>query len=63
MDVNVLRSLVTVVSLMAFVGIVVWAWSSRNEGAFAEAAQLPFDEDGGAGGGRPTKAVTEGHAS
>ncbi|HRK37495.1 MAG TPA: cbb3-type cytochrome c oxidase subunit 3 [Burkholderiaceae bacterium] len=45
MDVNDLRSVVTVVSLLTFVGIVAWAWSRRNQSAFDEAAQLPFKED------------------
>ena len=49
MDVNDLRSLMTVVSMIAFLGIVVWAWSRNNRAAFDEAAQLPFvEEDGGA---------------
>ena len=43
-DVNVLRILVTVVSFLVFVGIVVWALSRRNQAAFDEAAQLPFQE-------------------
>lgn len=45
MDINDLRSAVTVISLLTFVGIVVWAWSRRNQRAFEEAAQLPFQED------------------
>lgn len=45
MDVNDLRSAVTVVSLLTFVGIVVWAWSKRNRAAFDEAAQLPFHDE------------------
>jgi cytochrome c oxidase cbb3-type subunit IV len=44
MDVNVLRIAVTVVSLAIFVAIVIWAWSRRNQAAFDEAAQLPFQE-------------------
>jgi len=44
MDINDLRSIVTVVSLLIFVGIVVWAWSKRK-GRFDDAAQLPFKED------------------
>jgi cytochrome c oxidase cbb3-type subunit IV len=44
MDVNVLRIAVTVLSLAIFVAIVVWAWSRRNQAAFDEAAQLPFQE-------------------
>ncbi|GAA6140776.1 cbb3-type cytochrome c oxidase subunit 3 [Hydrogenophaga sp. 5NK40-0174] len=45
MDINDLRSIVTTVSLLTFVGIVIWAWSKRNQAAFDEAAQLPFNED------------------
>jgi cbb3-type cytochrome oxidase subunit 3 len=32
----------TVVSFVVFVGIAVWAWSSRPRAAFAEAAHAPF---------------------
>ena len=45
MDINDLRSIVTVVSLLTFVGIVVWAWSARNRTRFEEAARLPFEND------------------
>ena len=45
MDINDLRSIVTVISLLTFVGIVVWAWSKRNQSSFEEAAQLPFNDD------------------
>ena len=45
MDINDLRSIVTVVSLFPFLGIVVWAWSRRNQASFQEAAQLPFQDE------------------
>jgi cytochrome c oxidase cbb3-type subunit 4 len=45
MDVNTLRIAVTVLSFVAFIGIVGWAWSRRNRAAFDEAAQLPFLDD------------------
>ena len=45
MDVNTLRSITTVVFLIMFLGIVAWAWSSRNRAAFDEAAALPFGDD------------------
>ena len=45
MDIIDLRSVMTVVSLLTFVGIVAWAWSRRNQSSFDEAAQLPFKED------------------
>lgn len=45
MDVNVLRSLVTVTSLLVFVGILAWTWSGRRAADFEEAARLPFTQD------------------
>lgn len=45
-DLNSLRAVVTVLSFAAFIGIVMWAWSRRNQPAFDEAAQLPFLGDG-----------------
>ncbi|MBG6073272.1 MULTISPECIES: cbb3-type cytochrome c oxidase subunit 3 [unclassified Polaromonas] len=45
MDINTLRSIVTVATFLVFIGIVAWAWSSRNAKGFDEAAQLPFEQD------------------
>jgi len=45
MDLNLLRSIVTVVTFIVFIGIVIWAWSRRNQAAFEEAANLPFEQD------------------
>jgi cytochrome c oxidase cbb3-type subunit IV len=45
MEINELRSAVTVVSLLTFLGIVAWAWSRRNKAGFDEAAQLPFQDE------------------
>ncbi len=44
-DINDLRSIVTAVSFVTFVGIVFWAWSSRRRAAFEEAANLVFDDE------------------
>lgn len=44
-DVNDLRSIMTAVSFLTFVGIVLWAWSSRRKAAFEEAANLVFDDE------------------
>jgi cytochrome c oxidase cbb3-type subunit 4 len=44
-DVNILRSVVTVVSLFTFIGIVTWAFSHKNSDAFDKAANLPFEQD------------------
>lgn len=46
MDLNDLRSLVTVVSMGTFLGIVYWAWSRANKARFDEAARLPFVGEG-----------------
>jgi cytochrome c oxidase cbb3-type subunit 4 len=45
MDINVLRGVITAVSFATFIGIVVWAWSSRRKARFDEAANLPFADD------------------
>jgi len=45
MDIYTLRIAATVASFIVFVGIVVWAWSRRNEADFREAANLPFEEE------------------
>jgi cytochrome c oxidase cbb3-type subunit 4 len=45
MDINTLRSIVTVAIFIIFLGIMAWAWSSRNAASFDEAAQLPFKHD------------------
>ncbi len=45
MDVNTLRSAVTVAALVCFIGIVLWAWSGRNAADFEQAAKLPFEQD------------------
>lgn len=45
MDINDLRSFFTVFTLLVFVGIVWWAYSSHRKQAFDEAAMLPFEED------------------
>ncbi len=45
MDHATLRSVMTVISLLVFVGIVFWAMSGRNKERFDQAAQLPFADD------------------
>jgi cytochrome c oxidase cbb3-type subunit 4 len=47
MDINDLRSIVTVVSFAMFLGIVWWAYSRGSKQRFDEAANLPFAEDEG----------------
>lgn len=45
MDINDMRSVMTLVSFLTFIGIVIWAWSKRNKADFDEAAQLPFKDE------------------
>ena len=40
--VSVIGSATTVVSFVAFVGVVVWAYSGRRKRAFDDAANAPF---------------------
>lgn len=44
MDINFVRSAVTVLSLLAFVLIVVWAYAGRHKKKLAEQGMLPPDE-------------------
>ncbi len=60
MDIITFHSIYTVVMLTIFVGIFLWAWSSKQKKRFEEAANLPFadeeqeetDPGHGAAGGR-----------
>ncbi|WP_207160680.1 MULTISPECIES: cbb3-type cytochrome c oxidase subunit 3 [unclassified Rhodoferax] len=44
-DVNTARVVVTLLSFVMFIGIMVWAYSSKNASEFDEAGKLPFDQD------------------
>lgn len=44
-DINTMRSFITLLSLVMFVGLMVWTWNQRHKSAFDEAAQLPFLDD------------------
>jgi cytochrome c oxidase cbb3-type subunit 4 len=45
MDINDLRTVITVLAFAAFIGIVFWAYSRKRKREFDEAANLPFRED------------------
>ncbi len=45
MDMNTFRGLFTVVLLVAFVGIVLWAYGKRRKPRFDAAANLPFADE------------------
>jgi cytochrome c oxidase cbb3-type subunit 4 len=44
-DFTLLQSVWTIVVMVAFIGIVLWAWSGKRKQRFDEAANIPFDED------------------
>jgi cytochrome c oxidase cbb3-type subunit IV len=46
MDINDLRSVLTVVSMLLFVAVAVWTWQRARRDAFDEAARLPFMDEG-----------------
>ncbi len=45
MDINVIRSAVTLFSLVLFIALVAWTWQKSRRAAFDEAAALPFADD------------------
>lgn len=45
MDINDLRGLLTAVLLFSFIGLWIWAWSSRRKADFEATAALPLEED------------------
>ncbi|MBK7660647.1 MAG: cbb3-type cytochrome c oxidase subunit 3 [Betaproteobacteria bacterium] len=45
MDINTIRTSITVLAMIAFLGIVAWAWSSGRRADFDAASRLPLDED------------------
>jgi len=59
MDAGDWRGIFTVVMLLMFIGICLWAYSSRRKRDFDEAAQLPLHDDsrgrGKANGGTPAQ--------
>lgn len=45
MDINVLRSAVTLAAFVLFIAILVWAYLPARRAQFDEAARLPFQEE------------------
>ncbi len=39
------RSVITLLCMLTFLGIIGWAWSARRKHDFDEAAMLPFADD------------------
>jgi cytochrome c oxidase cbb3-type subunit 4 len=52
MDLNDLRSAVTLLSLLLFLGLVAWTWWPGRKAAHEAAAQLPPDGDASEGARR-----------
>ncbi len=45
MDINDLRALLTLLTFLAFVGVCIWAWSSRRKSEFEQTASPIFSEE------------------
>ncbi|MBD3648956.1 MAG: cbb3-type cytochrome c oxidase subunit 3 [Pseudomonadales bacterium] len=45
MDINDLRGLATILCMVAFLSVVIWAYSPSRKNRFEEAARLPFEDE------------------
>ena len=45
MDIGTLRGIGTFIVFVAFIGVVLWAYSSKRKSSFDEAANLPFADE------------------
>jgi len=54
MDFTLIQSLWSIVILITFLGIVLWAYSGKRKTAFDEAARLPFDDEVPGNGDNPS---------
>jgi cytochrome c oxidase cbb3-type subunit 4 len=43
--IGLVRGMITLSLLLLFVGLFIWAWSSRRKDLFDRMAQLPLEED------------------
>jgi cytochrome c oxidase cbb3-type subunit 4 len=57
MTFTLLQSLWSIVVLVTFIGIVLWAYSGKRKAAFDEAARLPFDDEP-SGDDKPSSSTT-----
>ncbi|MDU3314729.1 MAG: cbb3-type cytochrome c oxidase subunit 3 [Pseudomonas aeruginosa] len=44
-DIGTLRGLGTLLIMVAFIGLVIWAYSGKRKKSFDEATMLPFADD------------------
>jgi cytochrome c oxidase cbb3-type subunit 4 len=45
MDIDDFRGIITAVTLLAFVGLCIFAWSRHRKATYDASAQLPLEED------------------
>ena len=45
MDIGTFRGLMTALLMLAFIGLVIWAYSARRAADFDAAAALPLEDD------------------
>lgn len=45
MDIGPIQAIWTIVVMVIFIGITLWAWSSKRKDKFNEAARIPMDDD------------------
>ncbi|UZE94647.1 cbb3-type cytochrome oxidase subunit 3 [Alkalimarinus alittae] len=45
MDINTLRGISTILVMIAFISICLWAYSSKRKDKFDDAANLPFEDE------------------
>jgi cytochrome c oxidase cbb3-type subunit IV len=44
-EISIVRGILTLVLMLAFITLVVWLYGKRNKSAFDQAARLPLEED------------------
>jgi len=47
LDLDLVRGILMVVLIIAFLGMWVWAWSGKRKQVFHDASMLPLEEDNG----------------
>jgi cytochrome c oxidase cbb3-type subunit 4 len=50
---GLMQGLGTLLAMLAFIGVVAWAYSRRRKSEFDAAARLPLEEDDGTHRGKP----------
>ena len=45
MDYNLLQAVWTIIVMVIFIGIFIWAWGRKKKKKFDEASRIPLDDD------------------